>query len=66
MRFPHAFPHRFASVQEGYALANPLTGTAFGVAVPDVEIVVTSGSNAQALRDDWRTGGSMTKRTPHN
>lgn len=32
---------------EGYALANPLTGTAFGVAVPDVEIVVTSGSNAQ-------------------
>lgn len=34
---------------EGYALANPLTGTAFGVAVPDVEIVVTSGSNAQVV-----------------
>eukprot|EP00435_Cladocopium_sp_Y103_P067003 s233_g29.t1 len=35
---------------EGYALANPLTGTAFGVAVPDVEIVVTcNASNAQAV-----------------
>jgi len=29
---------------DGYVLANPLSGTAFGVAVPDVEIVVTSNS----------------------
>ena len=33
---------------DGYAMANPLGGTAFGVAVPDVEIVVTSNSQAGA------------------
>lgn len=27
---------------DGYVIANPLSGTAFGVAVPDVEIVVLS------------------------
>lgn len=35
---------------DGYVIANPLSGTAFGVAVPDVEIVVLSTQVTCAVR----------------